>query len=358
MTVLTRYFVTQIFTQQFLALLALCLIFGLFTLYEQADQVGRGNYRILDAVWYVVLTTPDRAVALAPIGALFGTMFIVEKLSRGGELTSMLCSGCSPTQLVMRTLLGCLPLVLMYGVTTQWIAPKLYKNAELRRITRISDASQLEDNAGFWIRRDQKIMNIAHRAIDVENNPLLIYELDEDGSLLRQTQANSFLATTSGNWRLFDVTERTLHDASMSINTSDEKLWKPFVSNIQDELQQLPLGTLSLSRLYEKYNHAVAIGAPIDLISVHFWQRVVGALAIAGMAMLVIVFVLTGLGRQSGFIRELGCLLIGSLAYVSGTFIASQNIIHVAPVLASLLPVLFLFIVATVTARRHALILR
>lgn len=357
MTVLTKYLATQIFKQQILALLALCLIFSLFTLYEQTDLVGRGNYRILDAIWYVLLTMPDRAVELAPIGALFGTLFIVGKLSKDSELVSMLCSGCSPLQLMMRTMFGCLPLILMYGITTQWIAPPLYKSAELHRITRSADASQSDNSTGIWIRRDTKIMNIALPATDIENNRLLVYELDEDGRLLRQTIADSFLTTNNDNWRLFGVTERTWQKDSIRINESSEQLWKPFAGNIQDELQKLPLGTLSLSRLYEKYNHAAKNGVASYMMSVHFWQRLVGALAIAGMAMLVIVFVLADMS-QPRLARGLNCLIIGSLAYVSNTILATQSIIYIAPVLTSLLPVGFLFIIAIITASRHAMILK
>ena len=356
MRVLNRYLWSEVLKLQLLALLGLCMIFGLFALYEQTSHIGKGTYSVLDAIWYVFLTTPDRMVDMAPMAALLGTLFVLERLSRGNELTTMLVAGYSPLRLTRRIMLACTPLIIITIVCAQWIAPPLYQQAELHRIIRTTDANQPDEASGVWFRRGLQIMNIAIPAADIENNLLLVYELNEDGSLKHQIMADSFIATADGEWHLFDVTEHIWKDGKLSIRQMEEHLWKPFMSNIQAELQQLPLNTLSLSRLHDKYLHALKVGANSYQINLFLWQRLLSPLTIFAMAILVAVFTLTGIARTGLGQGIIACLFTGILTYALGRFLGSQNIVDLHPIITGLFPSCALVMIALVTAYRHKMI--
>ena len=78
----------------FLAILSvLGVIVGLALLFAFIDELGdiEGGYGLLQALEYVLLTTPRRLYEMLPMAALIGCLIGLGTLASNSELTIMIC---------------------------------------------------------------------------------------------------------------------------------------------------------------------------------------------------------------------------------------------------------------------------
>ncbi|MGF1527064.1 MAG: LptF/LptG family permease, partial [Candidatus Competibacterales bacterium] len=100
MTLISRYIAAQVLQKGFWVLLGLLAVFALLELAEQMEDVGRGDYQLTDALLYVVLTLPRRALELWPVAVLVGGSIALGSMAACGELTALRGAGVSAKRLV------------------------------------------------------------------------------------------------------------------------------------------------------------------------------------------------------------------------------------------------------------------
>ena len=97
--ILDRYIGRSILVTSVLSLFALVAVFSFFSLVDQLDDTGRGNYGVVDAIQYVLLTIPRLSYELFPIATVIGSMTALGMLANTSELAVIRTSGVSQTQL-------------------------------------------------------------------------------------------------------------------------------------------------------------------------------------------------------------------------------------------------------------------
>ena len=94
-----RYIGKNIIASSLLALIVLTAIFTFFSLVDQLDDTGRGNYGVFQAIEYVLLTIPRLTYELFPIATVIGCMAGLGILANNNELMIFRISGLSKLQL-------------------------------------------------------------------------------------------------------------------------------------------------------------------------------------------------------------------------------------------------------------------
>ena len=78
-----------------LIIFLLMVLFSLFELLSQLDDVGTGSYQLKNALAYVALTLPKRLLDVMPISTLLGGILSMGMLADHGELVAMEAAGIS-----------------------------------------------------------------------------------------------------------------------------------------------------------------------------------------------------------------------------------------------------------------------
>jgi len=94
-----RYIGKNIIASSLLALVILTFIFSFFSLVDQLDATGRGNYGVFQAIEYVLLTIPRLSYELFPIATVIGCMAGLGMIANNNELVILRTSGLSKIQL-------------------------------------------------------------------------------------------------------------------------------------------------------------------------------------------------------------------------------------------------------------------
>src|SRR4029453_13481116 len=100
---LDRHVGLTLVRQYLIALGALVAVFTIFAFVEELDDLGKGHYRLKAAVFYTLLTTPRRAIDVAPVTALLASLTALGTLASGRELVAMQAAGISPLRIAGST---------------------------------------------------------------------------------------------------------------------------------------------------------------------------------------------------------------------------------------------------------------
>jgi len=210
-----RYIGRDILRASFFVLLSFISIFIFFDLIAEIDEVLLGAYAAWQAVFFVMLGLPSRAVEIAPVAVLIGTLWVLSKSAYQSEFTVFRISGLIPRELVLSILSIGLPLVLLTAFLTEIVAPAAEKY-RTQLIDRGIERGQAR--SGHWFRDSagveknsnvERFVNIRHFTPDRFFEQIAIYEFGRDQRFIRFIEAKrgSFISDSiRGNfWRLEEV---------------------------------------------------------------------------------------------------------------------------------------------------------
>ena len=95
MRLLDYYIARTVAQSTMLVLLVLISLFVFIDFVTELDEVGKGQYQLIDAVKYVLLSVPRHTVELIPVTSLLGTTLGLGVLANGSELTAIRAAGVS-----------------------------------------------------------------------------------------------------------------------------------------------------------------------------------------------------------------------------------------------------------------------
>ena len=142
MNILDRYIVARILAMTALVMAVIICLAVLFTFIAEQGDTGTGHYGSLDALWFSLMSVPQQAWELLPIGALIGSMLGLGSLASGSELTVARAAGISVARLALSVLIAGVLLVGVEVVLGELLAPPLQQVARQQKaFERFSDAS-------------------------------------------------------------------------------------------------------------------------------------------------------------------------------------------------------------------------
>ena len=160
MKILDRYIALNLIKITLLALFSLVLLFSLFAVVDQLDSLGQGNYGILQALVYVLLTVPRLSFELFPIATVIGSMTTLGMLAKSSELAVIRTSGVSQLRFAWSLCKGTAVLVFISLLIGEIISPYTEEAAQHMRSVALSDQITLKSKYGFWTRDGQSFINI------------------------------------------------------------------------------------------------------------------------------------------------------------------------------------------------------
>ena len=336
-----------------LALLILVPLFSLGALVRELDDVGRGRYSFLEALIYVALTAPERALRLATVGTLLGGVFSLGALAAGGEIVAMRALGASVLRLSLALLKASLPLMLGILLVSEFVAPDLGRMARGRRKIAISEAPALWTGKGFWFRDGDTIVRVGRVRHGWIPEDVEIHVFGGNGRLVQHMAAASAEVLSDGRWVLHDVVRHVFSPTGVETARIDQTTLPMRFGGGELDLILLPPENLSLTDLRHQIRFRRLRGEMTEDYELAFWQKIARIFASGVMALLSLPFVLGPL-RFSSLRRRMAVgAVTGVLAWLFDQLTGYLGLIlNADPVLTAFLPVAVLLMLAVLGARR------
>jgi lipopolysaccharide export system permease protein len=291
MKTLYRYIGLRLAFGWILVFLIFTALFSFLELVGQLDDIGEGNYHLVDAFTYVAYTFPGRVVDLAAVSALLGSIVALGTLANGDELLAMRACGFSVFR-IARIVLS-FGVVIMLGVLilAQFVVPPLEQKAKINRELALSDVGTLLPTGGFWTRDHGRYINVRSSSYSGELTDVSIYEFDMQGNPLGFVAANKAEINDDGHWIGQGARQVIFNDQGVVDTEIPSLALDVFLSAKQVDVLSVTPSMLSIDYLYRYIKTLRQRGQNTDPYVLALWQKTTLPFKIGAMIFFSLPFV-------------------------------------------------------------------
>jgi lipopolysaccharide export system permease protein len=336
-------------------LMSLGVILGLlvlFTFIDELDDVGDGQYGVLQAFAFALLSIPRFVFEAFPASALIGSLIGLGGLASHSELTAMRAAGVSVRQILFAILKAGLPMMAVVIVLGEWVAPPVQDYANRMRMASQDEQVTLRSRYGFWARDGDAFINIRQILPGQGLRELYLYEFDEHRELRLVTQAER-ADFVDGGWVLLGLRQAALKPDGVQVRTLEEARWDSLLSPSLLKAVVADPSLLSAWALYQYLEFMQQNGLHVPAYEVAFWSKVVAPIATLVMLFLGVPFVFGNLRSVGVGQRVFVGVLIGTLFFMLNRGLAYAAVVYdFNPLVAATLPALLFMAAGAVFLRR------
>ena len=314
MTILGRYLSREIFQATAVVLVGFLGLFGFFDLFEELENIGRGNYRLVDALTRVILATPSHIYELMPIAVLIGAIWALAMFAQHAEFTAMRAAGLGRIR-ALRELLAlgflCVGITALFG---EVLAPPAERLAQSLRLSAMGATVSAEFRSGVWVKdttRDDaggleriRFVNVAQVRPDATLSDLRVYEFDPQFRLRALLLAAQGRYTSDGQWLLTDVVETQLEPEATARLTDtletrvaqasrlkiDQKIWNSGLDPSIVSVLLVQPERMSAIDLFHYVQHLRDNRQQVSRYEIALWKKIIYPFAALVMLALALPF--------------------------------------------------------------------
>ncbi len=352
MNLLDRYIGRAIAGSTLIVLLALLALFSFGSFVAELDVVGKGDYTLLHAAQYVLLTLPRLAYQLFPVIALLGSVIGLGILASNNELMVMRAAGVSVLRIAFAVMkVGILWMVLAL-ILGEYVAPPAERYAQSMRSTALVERFAVTSDNGLWARDGQYFIHIREVPSQNQVNGVSIYEFDEARRLRTMTVARSG-HYRGDQWLLAEVSRSRIDVNGVSTEHVAQLAWHSLLTPEMIEVVAVKPASLSVQGLINYIRYLKDNGLSTDRYNLALWNKLVLPFTTLVMVFLSIPFIFGPLRSVGVGQRIFVGMLLGIGFYLIDQTFSFVGLVYQFPTaLSATLPTLLFLMLALVLMAR------
>jgi lipopolysaccharide export system permease protein len=341
-----------------LALLVLVALDAFFALIRELSDLGKGDYQVGHALWYVVLTLPARAYNLFPTAGVVGALLGVGGLAASSELVAYRAAGMSRMRISATVAIATLLLLTPILLVGESVGPSAERLAQSIRVRAQSGNMAIAKGTGLWVRDGETIINARRPLISsvapgqfVKLAEVEVFEFDQ--SELRNV-AHAELGEHDGEqWILHQVSRSRFAGGRVLVETVESEKWP---SLLDPELLRTAIThprELALTELIPYVRYLDDNGLDAAAYRAALWWRLTYPLSVIAIVLAAMPFVF-GTLRSGGLGQRMfvGMLLEIGFYFVNRTAGSLGEVYSLNPAMTALLPSSLLLVLTLMVLRR------
>ncbi|AUH71705.1 LPS export ABC transporter permease LptG [Legionella sainthelensi] len=232
-------------------------IFILFV--DQISDLGRVDFGIVQATFFVMLQMPYQVYLFFPMASLLGTLIGLGILANHSELVIMRASGMSIGQITWAVLKASVLLIVFVTVLGETLVPYLSHYANDYKTAAISGGQTLRTSKGFWLRYNNDFISVGLVLSNNVLNNIYQFRFDNQHHLTMSRFIREVRHTPTG-WVAYDVQQTEFGDDQTKAQTFASFPWdvsvKPKILTISSiDPDEMNLRELNRYIREQKLNH-------------------------------------------------------------------------------------------------------
>ncbi|MBU0455519.1 MAG: LPS export ABC transporter permease LptG [Pseudomonadota bacterium] len=311
---------------------------------KQLNEIGSGNYHLLYALEYVLLTMPFHVYSFFPMIALLGSLLGLGYLASHSELVVMQAAGFSRGQIIGAVMRAAALLLCFMLVVGEGVGPHAMYAATLKKTEAKNKFNALNTQYGLWLRNGYYFIRIGRMDSNTRLSDVNQYQVTDQSQLV-QTMHADHAVRKHGKWYLENLKQTELRGTHTLLKQYPEQRWHLRFTPRIFSLSEMDSGNMSLLQLHQLISIKKKNGLDHRDLSLMFWQRVFQPFAALVMIFLAIPFVFGPLRSVAMGLRLVSGIAIGFSFYLLDRFFGPFSMVYnIPPFLSALLP-LFLFFI-------------
>jgi lipopolysaccharide export system permease protein len=320
MKVIRRYLQAEITAATLLVFAALLMLFAFLDLIHELGELGKGSYRLMHIIAFVLLSLPGHIYELFPIAALIGTLFALAQLVASSEYTVIRVSGVSVPRMALTLVRVGLLFSALTFVVGEFVAPPAEQFAQQLRAKAITGVIAQEFRSGLWVKDERNFVNVSQVLPDAVLVGVKIFEFDNELRLRKISLAQRGEFAGNNHWRLLDVVQTSFDGGGMKVNRMAEAEWQSVIDpDLLNVLLVVP-EHMSAWNLYSYVQHLRENNQQASRHEIAFWNKLLYPLAVLVMMVLALPFAYSqqragGVGAKvfAGIMLGIGYVTLGRL---------------------------------------------
>jgi len=351
--VLDRYIANAVISGAFVAMLVLGSLFTFVEFVGELKEIGKTGYGLIQAIYFVALSLPQKLYELAPSVILLGGLISLGTMASNSELVVMRASGISSSRIIRSVLQAGLLLAAIIAVAGEYLVPYTTIKGNAMRATAMGEQVFVGGANDLWARDNNRYINVQKLLPDMQLRDITVYELDEKRRLKRSTHAGSAMFEKN-RWILFDVVHSNISTNGVTIEKHKQEEWIRLINPDVFEVLSLEPADMSATDLYQYSNYLDANELDSAQFRLAFWIKVFTPLTCLVMLLIAMPFVFSTTPRSGGTgFRVIIGITLGIAFFVLSRTINHLGIVYsIEPVISAVLPLLIVVSIITVLMRR------
>lgn len=310
MKILDRYVAKAVISYTSLVLLILIALYTFVEFIAELEEVGKGDYGVVDAIYYIAYSIPQHIYDLLPVAALLGSVLGLGYLAGQSELVAMRAAGFSVGRITRSAMATGMIFVAVTVLMGEVVAPPAEQAAN--KLRSLAQTGRLSEHAerGFWTRNNNSFNRIGRVLPNGQYEDIEIFKFDDQRRLQVIIQAARATYHADG-WHLSDITQRFISSEGITTRRLPEALWESRLSPEMLDVVMVDPQQLSAWGLYRYVDYLQDNKQATEQYQQAFWSKVVAPFNTLIMMFLAIPFIFGPLRSVSVGQRILVGALVG-----------------------------------------------
>ncbi|MGL6258445.1 LPS export ABC transporter permease LptG [Vibrio sp. WXL103] len=327
---------------------------GIIKFVDQVRRVGDGNYDLLQALLYVLLSSLRDIEMFFPMAALLGALIGLGALAASSELVVMQAAGVSKLNIGVSVLKTAVPLMIGVTLIGEWGAPQAQVMARDMRAAALSGGKILSVRTGVWARDANDFIFIAK----VEDEYLYgvnVWRFDNQRDLEKVIFTEQAQFVDNNVWQMQEAVVTSFSDGvEISKQQVDNFEWRTSLEPDKLAVVNVKPEELPISGLWDYVQYLEASEQDPSRYQLALWRKLTQPFSIAVMMLMALSFVFGPLRSVTMGARILSGVVAGFAFYISSEFFGPLSLVYgFSPAIGAIAPSVVFLVVAVALLRRN-----
>lgn len=297
-SIVFRHVLRSVSSATVLVVLAMTLLFSLFTLLSELNDVGVADYDLTAMFSYLLLTMPRRIVEIMPVCCLIGCLIGLGQLSNNSELTALRAAGVSVARIARISVGAAMLFAAIAFLVGEFVVPDAQVSAKsLKANATRSLKDEQQHRKNIWVKKQNEFAKIEFVSADHRLLGVHIYQFDDQFQLRSYTHAENGHFKSDNLWVLNNVKQTTFGSRSTSAALYESLDWVSLIEVdslglIVDEPDEMSIRDLSVHNRFLE-----SVGRVDQRFELAMWQKTLVPFSTIAMVLLALPLVF-GSARQ------------------------------------------------------------
>ncbi len=319
---------------------------------EQLRKLGEGDYDMMIAAMYVILSLPRDLEQFFPMATLLGGLVGMGLLASNSELVVMQAAGLSRWNIINSAMKSAVVMILFVMAIGEWVTPFSESKAKEIRTEAISGGSLFSSEQLVWAKDGNHFVSIGQVITKESLREISIYDFHPDLTLNTITYAQDAGFDGAG-WWLENVTVTGFTDAKITQDAQPRMRWDSSLTPDKLGIVAVKPEALSIQGLYDYIGYLENNDQDPSRYELALWRKILQPVSVGVMLLMALSFIFGPLRSVTMGARVIMGVLTGFGFFITNEVFGPLSLVYqLPPFLGALLPSAMFAAVAAFLLRR------
>ncbi|NMH59787.1 LPS export ABC transporter permease LptG [Alteromonas ponticola] len=319
---------------------------------EQLRKLGEGDYDMITASLFVLLSLPRDLEQFFPMATLLGGLVGMGLLASNSELVVMQAAGLSRWNIIASAMKSTVVMILVVMAVSEWVTPFSETRAKEIKTEAVSGGSLFSSDQLVWAKDGDQFVSIGQVLTRESLKDISIFSFNSDLTLNAITYAQSGIFEDN-RWFLEEVDVTRFSEEKIDVENFKRQNWDSSLTPDKLGIVAVKPEALSMEGLVDYIGYLENNDQDASRYELALWRKILQPVSIGVMMLMALSFIFGPLRSVTMGARVIMGVLTGFGFFITNEVFGPLSLVYqFPPILGAMLPSLLFAAVATYLLKR------